>query len=157
VTGRDLAARLAVPARWYMGGLFLLASWHKIAVPHDFALDVATYGLLPLGLVNLAAVVLPWVEAVAGLMLLVGLRVRAGALLVAGMMLVFLVALALALAKGLDMSCGCFASQGAESDPINALTLVRDFAWLGLSVLVLVADRGLLGVDRLLERRRARA
>ncbi len=142
-----IAAWLALPARWYLGGLFVLASLHKIAVPHDFVIDVATYGILPLALVNPVAIVLPWVELVAGLMLLLGARVRAAALLVAAMVAVFLAALVIALARGLDMSCGCFASQGAESDPISWLTVVRDLAWLGLSVLVLCCDRGFLGFD----------
>ena len=152
-----VAAWLALPARWYLGALFVLASWHKIAVPHDFAVDVATYAILPLALVNPVAIVLPWVELAAGLMLLLGARVRAGAILVAAMMVVFLAALVLALARGLDMSCGCFASRGAESDPISWLTVLRDVAWLALSVLVACCDRGLLGIDGLWKRREALA
>lgn len=147
------AAWLAVPARWYLGVLFAGAAWHKIAVPQAFALDVATYDILPLSLVNVMAIVLPWVEIVAGVMLLAGVRARAAALLVAGMMLMFIAALAIALARGLDMSCGCFASQGAEEDPISRLTVLRDLGWLTLSVIVLLWDRGLVGLDRLMERR----
>lgn len=143
------AARLAVPARWYLGALFVGAAWHKIASPGSFAVDVATYGILPLGLVNLVAITLPWIEVAAGLMLLLGWRTRPASLLVAGMMLVFIAALTIALARGLDMSCGCFASQGAEEDPISYLTVLRDLGWLALSVLVLVADRGLIGLDGL--------
>lgn len=152
-----VAARLAVPARWYLGALFAGAAWHKIALPHAFAVDVATYGILPLGFVNLMAITLPWVEIVAGVMLLVGVRTRAAALLVAGMMLVFVGALVTALARGLDMSCGCFASQGAGEDPISWLTVARDLGWLALAVLVLLGDRGLVGLERLLERRATRA
>ncbi len=152
----DVAARMAVPARWYLGALFVWASAHKIASPHDFAVDVATYGILPLALVNPVAIVLPWVELVAGLMLLAGLRVRTAALLVAAMMATFLAALLLALGRGLDMSCGCFASRGAEHDPISWLTVVRDALWFALAVLVLAGDRGALALDRLIERRSAR-
>lgn len=152
-----IAAWLAVPARWYLGWLFVAASIHKIAVPQAFAVDVATYDILPLSLVNAGAITLPWVELFAGVLLLAGLRIRAAALLVAGMMLVFLAALVVALARGLDMSCGCFASQGAESDPISWLTVVRDLVWLGLALLVFFCDRGRLGLDHLFERRRADA
>ena len=146
------AAWLAVPARWYLGVLFVGAAWHKIAVPHAFAVDVATYDILPLGVVNLVAVILPWIEAMAGLMLLAGLRARTAALLVTGMMLVFIGALVIALARGLDMSCGCFASQGAGEDPISWLTVLRDLGWLALSLLVLGWDRGLAGLDGWLEK-----
>lgn len=151
------AAWLAVPARWYLGVLFVVAAWHKIAVPHSFAVDVATYDILPLALVNLTAITLPWIEVVAGLMLVAGVRTRAAALLVTGMMLVFIGALVIALARGLDMSCGCFASQGAEEDPISWLTVLRDLGWLALSILLLLGGRGLAGVDRWLEKRSANA
>lgn len=153
MSGVRLAAWLAVPVRWYLGGLFLAACLHKIAEPGSFALDVATYDILPLELVNLAAIVLPWVELVAGVMLLVGIRIRVAALLVAGMMTLFLVALVVALARGLDMSCGCFASQGAAEDPISWLTVVRDATWLGSAAFVLAFDRGLAGLDGMQPRR----
>jgi uncharacterized membrane protein YphA (DoxX/SURF4 family) len=141
-------AGLALAARLYLGGLFVWASWHKIADPGAFALDVATYQFLPLVLINAFALVLPWVELVAGGMLLVGLRVRAAALLVALMMLAFLVALGHALSSGLDLSCGCFASGGAEADPISWKTMARDAGWLALAIYVLVVDRRPLGVER---------
>lgn len=148
-----VAAWLAVPARWYLGWLFVSACVHKIAEPASFALDIATYDILPLGLVNLTAITLPWVELAAGVMLLTGARVRPAAVLVSGMMAVFLGALLVALARGLDMSCGCFASQGASEDPISWLTVVRDSVWMGLSGFVFGCDRGLAGVDAWLERR----
>lgn len=153
MTAVRAAAWLAVPARWYLGVLFIGACLHKIADPHAFALDIATYDIVPLVLINLAAITLPWVELAAGGLLLAGARVRAAALLIAGMMVVFLFALVIALGRGLDMSCGCFASQGAEEDPISRLTVVRDLVWLGLALFVLAYDRGLIGIDRWLRRR----
>jgi uncharacterized membrane protein YphA (DoxX/SURF4 family) len=95
------------------------------------------------------AIILPWVELVAALLLLTGLRTRPAALLVSGMMLMFLVALVMALGQGLDMSCGCFASHGAEEDPISWWTVVRDLVWLAMAVYVLLFDRRLLGLGRL--------
>jgi putative oxidoreductase len=146
-------AVLALAARLYLGTIFLLACWHKIAEPSAFAIDIATYQILPLALVNPMAIVLPWAELAAGVMLLVGFRARAAALLIAGMMTMFSVAIGVAVAKGLDMSCGCFASQGAAEDPISWRTIVRDVAWLILALYVLLLDRRPLGMDRLLPRR----
>ena len=65
---------LGLAARVYLGGVFLFACWHKILEPGSFALDIATYQILPLGLVNLMAITLPWVELAAGVMLIVGVR-----------------------------------------------------------------------------------
>ena len=146
---------LGLSVRAYLATVFLLACWHKIVDPAAFALDIATYQILPLESVNLMAIVLPWVELAAGLMLLVGLRTRAAALLVTGMLLMFTLAVSLALAKGLDMSCGCFASQGVNDDPISWRTILRDSSWLVLSIYLLLFDRAPLGVDRWLRRRPA--
>jgi putative oxidoreductase len=139
---------LALAARVYLGVVFLMACWHKILSPEVFAVDVATYQFLPLALVNLFALVLPWVELLAGVMLVIGLRTRAGASLVVLMMIAFMVGLFHALALGLDMSCGCFASSAATGeDAISGWTLLRDAGWLALGVYVLVFDRRPMGLD----------
>ena len=151
-------APLALAVRLYLGSLFLFACWHKIVDPHAFAVDIATYRLLPLVLVNLFAIVLPWVELATGGMLILGLRTRAASLLAAGMLAMFTATISIAVAKGLDVSCGCFASQGAAEDPISWRTIVRDGAWLLLALYVVVFDRRPLGLDRLIARlRRATA
>jgi putative oxidoreductase len=147
-------AIFALAARLYLAAIFLFACWHKILEPAAFALDIATYQILPLYLVNLLAIVLPWIELAAGLMLLLGFRTRAAALLVAGMMVMFTVAISIAVAKGLDMSCGCFASQGSAEDPISWRTILRDASWLFLAAYVFIFDRRPLGLDRLFGRRK---
>lgn len=146
-------AWLALPLRWYLGYVFLLACQHKIAHPGVFAVDVATYGILPLSLVNIMAITLPWIELAAGILLVAGLKARAAALMVFGMMTMFIVALAIALAQGLDMSCGCFASQAVQGeDAISARTVLRDAGWLILSLYVASFDSDPIGIDRILSR-----
>jgi uncharacterized membrane protein YphA (DoxX/SURF4 family) len=149
-------AYVALVARLYLGVVFIWACLHKIADPGGFALDVAVYQLLPLPLVNLFALVLPWVELLAGAMLIVGLRTRAAAMLIAAMMAAFMVALGWALHQGLEMSCGCFASSGSDA-PISGWTMLRDAAWLVLALYVLVFDRVALGVDAIICRARSRS
>ena len=144
---------LALAARLYLGLVFLFACWHKILHPEVFALDVATYDILPLSLVNLQAIILPWVELVSGLLLILGVRSRAAALLIFGMMVMFIVALSTALARGIDTSCGCFASAAATDDPISWRTIARDVFWMVLALYVVAADRAPLGLARLLGRR----
>ncbi len=146
-------AWLGLTARLYLGGLFVWACLHKIRDPHSFAVDIATYQILPLGLVNVLAIVLPWVELAAGLMLILGFRVRAGTLLVSAMMVMFTAAISIALARGLELSCGCFASQGAAEDPISFRTVLRDSSWLLLCAYILVFDRRPVGLESWIERR----
>lgn len=142
-------AWLALPVRWYLGWVFIIACYHKILHPADFALDVAMYQMLPLQLINLQAIALPWVELLAGVMLILAFRTRAAAFLINAMMVMFIIALLYALNLGLEMGCGCFASEGGD-DPISYMTVVRDSTWLVMGLYILVFDRRPLGLDRLL-------
>ena len=144
---------LALIARWYLAYVFIAACLHKIQEPAMFALDVATYQILPLYLINLMAITLPWIELGVGIMFIIGFRVRAAALMIAGMMVMFMIALYMALEAGLDMSCGCFASSATEEDVISYATMLRDSVWLLLAVYVLFFDRCAIGVDWLMYRR----
>ncbi|MBN2802730.1 MAG: DoxX family membrane protein [Deltaproteobacteria bacterium] len=138
---------IALGARLYLGVVFIMASIHKILDPGSFAVDVATYEILPQQLINLMAICLPYVEIIAGILLVLGVKSRAGAWLVAGMMIMFMVALAIALYNGLDMSCGCFASSTiTEGDEISSKTILRDSGWLFLAVYVLVFDLKPIGL-----------
>ena len=150
-------AWLSLPMRWYLGYVFIFACLHKIAHPGMFAIDIATYDILPLTLINFMAITLPWTELAVGIMLIAGFKSRAAALMVGGMMVMFIVALIMALAEGLDMSCGCFASQGVQGeDPISYETVLRDFGWLSLAIYIVFFDRDAIGIDRLMARRRRR-
>ncbi len=143
---RTVLCGLALPVRIYLGIVFIAACWYKIADPGEFALSIATYDILPLKLVNLMAVLLPWIELVVGVTLIIGFWTRASALAVAGMMLLFIGALGLALARDLHMSCGCFASAEAGNE-INAGTMVRDLLWLAGAIFVMIVDDGRWGVE----------
>ena len=58
----------------------------------------------------------------------------------------------------MDMTCGCFASQGAAGeDPIGSLTMLRDAGWLLLGIYVMIFDREPIGLAPLLNRIRPRA
>ena len=99
-----------------VGGVFVYASLSKIADPQAFAKIVYHYQVIgpsaSLGFVpaNLLGVALPWLELIAGVLLIAGLWRREAALLTAVMLAVFVVAVASALGRGIDIqNCGCFA------------------------------------------------
>ena len=95
-------------ARVVLGLLFAWAALAKIGDARSFAEQVHNFRLLPLALENLAAMTLPWVELVAALAMVLGVRARAGAVIATAMLAVFTAAVLSALYRGLDIECGCF-------------------------------------------------
>jgi len=110
--------RVQLVLRLLLGAFFVYASLDKIASPAGFARIVYQWqvaGPLPS---NLAAVTLPWLELVAGLLLVIGVWRREAALVIALLLVVFLVAAGSVLARGIDVTnCGCFsvAKEAADS------------------------------------------
>ena len=149
-------AWLGLAARLGLGGVFLAACAYKILEPAEFGLSIATYEILPLPLINVLAITLPWVELVVGLTFIAGLWTRASALAINGMLVLFIVALFIALSRDLQLSCGCFASAEA-ADEIGSDTVIRDFAMLAAGLYVLLFDDGRIGVDGWRRRRRTNA
>ncbi|MGB9599714.1 MAG: MauE/DoxX family redox-associated membrane protein [Myxococcota bacterium] len=132
---------LSLILRIYIGAVFIYASIHKIANPESFAIDIATYDILPLYLVNLMAIVLPYIEIISGILIIIGPFQKEGALLISAMMTIFLIALIIAIQKGINASCGCFASQSIEEDSISYKTVIRDLIWLLIALYVLLFDK----------------
>jgi len=144
-------AAIALLARLYIGGVFIMASLYKIWEPYDFALSVATYQMAPLWTINIFVIILPWLELITGILIIIGLWTKESAFLISCMMVMFLVSLSFALSKDLQMSCGCFASQ-ETFDEIGIHTIFRDLGWLSVSLFVLFFDNGHFGLDRFLFR-----
>jgi putative oxidoreductase len=98
---------VSILARVILGGMFILAGMGKIADPSQFAKEIANYDILPLLFINISAIALPWIEVVIGIFLIAGLRLRANATITGLMLIVFIVAVGIAMIKGLDINCGC--------------------------------------------------
>jgi uncharacterized membrane protein YphA (DoxX/SURF4 family) len=122
----------ALVVRVVLASVFIFASLDKIKQPDSFAEAVYNYQLLPDVAVNLVAIWLPWLELVGGVLLLLGIWVQGSIVVLSGLMVVFLGALGINVARGLDIHCGCFISDSA--DPITVFTLLRDFFFLLLGL-----------------------
>lgn len=137
--------------RLVLGGIFLYASLDKIAHPDQFAATVANYRLLPGILVNLFAICLPWVEFVCGLLLMAGLFSSGSLALILGMLSLFIVAVGINMARGLDISCGCFDT--VEGRVIGVRLLLEDLGMIGLGVVAMLFDDGDWSLGRFIGRR----
>jgi uncharacterized membrane protein YphA (DoxX/SURF4 family) len=96
-----------------------------------FAQAVANYHVPPRALANLVAITLPWIELLAGGLLVVGIWKRASAWVITAMMVVFLAAIGWALAHGYDIRCGCFGTVDARKVGLTALA--EDFMLLAMA------------------------
>lgn len=121
-------------AQLFIGAWFVWAGLAKISDPAGFATNVHNFRLVPVPLENLVALTLPWVELVAGLALVLGLRARAGGLVSLALMVVFTLAVGIALARGLDIECGCTGTD--DGARVGLLKLLQN---LGGTALALVA------------------
>ena len=112
-------------AGWGAGGVFIYAGALKVGDPLAFADSVASFRLLPVVLINPVALILPVFEVLVGLSLVVGVRRRACAMMIAVMCGFFAVALIQALARGIEVDCGCFGG-GVPSTVKTVWALGRD-------------------------------
>jgi uncharacterized membrane protein YphA (DoxX/SURF4 family) len=96
--------------RWLLGGLFVLASMHKIENPAAFAKIIYGYDLFPAAAINLIAIVLPFIELTAGLALLAGIYPRAAAVILSALLMAFIVAISINALRGHVFDCGCFSA-----------------------------------------------
>ena len=140
---RRLEHAILVLFRLFAGGVFIYASVDKILHPDQFAVAVNNYRLLPEILVNVFAVCLPWVELIAGTLLVLGQWQRSSSFVLSSLTVVFIIAVSISLLKGLDISCGCFNT--ASGRKIGFQVLFGDFILLAVLLILILRSPDELG------------
>jgi uncharacterized membrane protein YphA (DoxX/SURF4 family) len=137
-----LTAREALTHPWLtvrvqiaLGIIFVVAAWPKIIDPPSFAHMIYNYRILPGALINISALVMPWVELLAGLCLILAVWTRPARWLITAMLVVFMIAITINLVRGNAIDCGCFDVSAAG---LTYDEKMRDM-WL-----VLIRDAGML-------------
>jgi uncharacterized membrane protein YphA (DoxX/SURF4 family) len=121
----------ALVLRVVLGGVFIYAAWTKLRTPWEiFAIGIDSYQILPLWAVRLVAHTLPWFELAVGILLIVGLWLRAAAIATTVLLGVFFGLMVRAYAMGQQINCGCF----GPGELISWKTLLRDGSLLAASV-----------------------
>ena len=131
---------LLVVFRLALGGLFVYAGVVKVLDPLDFAQNIRNYRLVGQSLSFMAAVVLPWLEILAGVALAAGIWKRASALIISGLLVFFIVLTLVTIARGLDVECGCF---GALSRKSGFGVILEDLGMLFMGLVLLFSKQGL--------------
>lgn len=123
--------------RIFIALVFLAAGVLKLHDPLAFSDGIDAFQIFPGWIINPLAMVLPYFEILTGLGIL-SVRTRSAAALAAcGLSLCFVLLYASALARGLDVTCGCF----GKWEILQASTrvgFVRAVVLLGLSAWVYV-------------------
>jgi uncharacterized membrane protein YphA (DoxX/SURF4 family) len=120
--------------RILLGFIFIYAGVEKISDPESFALSISYYRLLPIVTINIFAISLPWIELVAGMLLLFGIAVKENSAIIFSLLTIFTIAIVISLFRGLAIDCGCF----GNSSQIGLFKLGENILMIIGSILLMV-------------------
>jgi protein-disulfide isomerase len=144
---RQSAATLV---RLLLGVVWIWAGWDKLQDPRGFLRAVRAYDATPEWLSKAIAYGLPTLEVSIGVLLIVGLAVRAAALVSAVLFVVFLVGIIQASARGIKLECGCFGGGGATDKTSYTLDILRDVGLLACAVFLILWPLSHLAIESIL-------
>lgn len=128
-------------SRIILGALFIYASIDKIIQPLAFAQVIHYYRLTPPDLINFLAVIFPWMELLAGLLLIVGYRVKSSSLVINILLVFFTIVLTITAIRGINVACGCFSTSTAVKSNL-VLRIIEDIGMLLLGLHILLFYKG---------------
>ena len=136
---------LLLVARLFLGFIFIFAAISKISDPEGFSQAIYNYKLLPILLINTMAIVLPWIELCAGILMIFGISVKENSAIIFGLLIIFIIAVTISLFRGLDISCGCFGTVGGQR--VGLLKISENIGLLILSVVLIRYDSKFLSLS----------
>src|SRR3954471_17337618 len=97
MTGREALTHpwLTIRVQLALGAIFVAAALPKIADPPSFAHMIYNYRLLPSGMINISAIVMPWIELLSGLALILGLWRKGAVSIITLMLVAFVIAISI--------------------------------------------------------------
>ena len=133
LSNKTPASVAAAILRVVLGAVFVYAAWLKLREPWAvFAIGIDSYQVLPLWAVEAVARALPWFELLLGILLIVPVWRGVSAVAASLLLAVFFGLMARAMAKGMQIDCGCF----GPGERLSWVTLLRDGALLAASLFV---------------------
>ena len=119
--------------RFLLGVIFIYASLDKIIDPGEFARAIGNYHIIPFGLENLIALVIPWLELFIGIGLISGIMVDGASAISGGLMAIFILLILQATLRGFNIECGCGLKEG---EMVGWSKILENIIFLGASFLV---------------------
>lgn len=131
---------LTVRMQIAVGVIFIAAALPKVVDPPAFAQMIYNYRLVPGFAVNAAALVMPWIELLAGAGLALGVWRRSAATVIGALLVVFIIAIGINLGRGHAVNCGCFDVSGATKNREQLLGEMRWVVWRDLGMLLMIGQ-----------------
>ena len=119
--------------RVLLGLLFIISSISKIQTPAKFMDSIDAYKIVPESLVYTMAMVVPWLQILAGMMFILDIYSQSAALILSGLLTAYIIAIAQAFARGFSMECGCFDMIPWIEDKVGWSAIIRDAIFLCMS------------------------
>lgn len=135
-----------------LGAIFIIAAYGKLLHTDVLVSTVINYNILPIMLSKYFAYTLPWVEVIAGIMLIIGFGTRGASFAIAWLLISFIIAIGINMQKGVSMECGCFDIFGMN-EKIGSSLLLRDIIFLMVAMMLTLTKEFILGIDTFMERR----
>ena len=119
--------------RIYLALVFILSGLDKINDLTTFSQSIENYKILPIFIVNIVAIFIPWLELVAGGFLLLGICIKENSTIILTLIVVFTLGIISAIMRNLDIDCGC---QGTfDGQKVGFLKIIENIALIVIAYL----------------------
>ena len=129
--------------RCLLGIVFVYASYDKILDPGKFARDIANYHIVPFGLENSIAIILPWLELLIGAGIILGIFLDGSVVLSGSFLILFIFMIFQAMMRGFNIECGCGLKEG---EMVGWSKILENIVFLGASYIVFYSRNRVLEI-----------
>ena len=128
-------------SRFILGFIFIYFSYDKILDPKLFSDIVHNYDIVPFGLENLGALILPFIEFLIGLCLILGIFVDSSVIISIALLIFFILLIGQAYLRGKSIDCGCLLSDlsqtsSSEKRLYMLKRIVQDICFIVFAIIV---------------------
>ena len=130
---------LMMAIRFILGAIFVYSAYAKLQDSQQFAESIHGYQVFGLLISNWAAVLIPVLEGILGVLLITGIWLNETFLMTLALYLVFDLMIIQAAVRGLDIDCGCFSPSG--NSPVDAAKIIQNLVLTILAAIGLYLDK----------------
>tara|TARA_Y100000746_G_scaffold10226_1_gene8766 strand:- start:5 stop:457 length:453 start_codon:yes stop_codon:yes gene_type:complete len=135
---KNLNKYFIICIRLILGTVFLWASFDKIIDPSSFAKNISNYHVVPFGLENTVAIILPWLEFFIGTGMIIGIMVNGSIIISSCLLLLFNILIAQAILRGFNIECGCGLKDGQM---VGIEKILENFILIGFAYILNLRDK----------------